>query len=132
MQRVILPRATKQEPKVLEMPQFEKLLSGVGETAWLSLLLELAAATGCRRGELLALQWSDVDFTTVSIHVRCSLGQTKKKGLFLKPPKGRKDRRFKLPASALTALAQHRTEQEKMKLLFGPDYRTDLDLIFAM
>ena len=35
-----------------------------------------------------------------------------------------------VPESALAALA-HRERQDEFRRQFGPDYRTDLDLIFA-
>jgi hypothetical protein len=37
----------------------------------------LAAASGCRRGELLAIQWTDLDFDTGLLVVSKSLEQTK-------------------------------------------------------
>jgi integrase len=36
-----------------------------------------------------------------------------------------------LPASAVTAIEAHRRKQDEFRRQFGPDYRTDLDLIFA-
>jgi integrase len=36
-----------------------------------------------------------------------------------------------LPASALAALEAHRKQQDRFRAEFGPDYRNDLDLIFA-
>ena len=36
-----------------------------------------------------------------------------------------------LPSSALIALDAHRHQQDEFRRQFGPDYRTDLDLIFA-
>jgi integrase len=36
-----------------------------------------------------------------------------------------------LPPSTVAALEAHRKQQEKFRQQFGPDYRADLDLIFA-
>jgi len=36
-----------------------------------------------------------------------------------------------LPASVVDALAAHRKRQDQFRKQFGPDYQTDLDLIFA-
>jgi integrase len=36
-----------------------------------------------------------------------------------------------LPASAVVALDEHRKRQDEFRKQFGPDYRADLDLIFA-
>jgi site-specific recombinase XerD len=36
-----------------------------------------------------------------------------------------------LPVSAIAALEEHRKVQEEFRRQFGPEYRADLDLIFA-
>ena len=38
---------------------------------------------------------------------------------------------MKVPESALATLDVHRKRQDEFRQQFGPDYRTDLDLIFA-
>ena len=38
---------------------------------------------------------------------------------------------MKVPESALAALETHRKRQDEFRQQFGPDYRADLDLIFA-
>jgi len=131
MMRVTLPRIEKREAKVLQKPEMEWLLAGVEGHDWLHLLLLLDAATGCRRGELLALTWSDVDLELGIVNVSKSLAQTRGKGLFLKQPKGRKVRRFSLPPFAIDGLRSHRAKQTQSRSMFGADYRSDLDLIFA-
>lgn len=90
--------------------------------------LELCAATGARRGEVLALRWSDIQDGRAII--TRSLTQTKQL-LEFKGTKTEKPRDVKVPDSALAALAAHRKRQDEFRRQFGPDYRTDLDLIFA-
>lgn len=131
MVRVTLPRMDKREPKVLEKSQLEWLLDSVEGHEYLHLLLLLSAATGCRRGELLAVRWADIDFELEALSVARSLAQTRAKGLFLKVPKGRKTRRFSIPLSALEALRHHRSKQAERRSLFGDDYKVKLDLVFA-
>src|SRR5699024_4988237 len=41
------------------------------------LMIKLALNTGMRKGEMLALQWDDVDFNTNTIHINHSLSYTK-------------------------------------------------------
>jgi len=90
--------------------------------------LQVDAATGCRRGELLALRWSDlVDGCAI---IARSLTQTRK-GLEFKGTKTEKPRLVVLPESAITTLAAHRRQQDEFRGQFGPDYRADLDLVFA-
>jgi integrase len=133
MQRVTLPRVLKKETAALEQSQLEWFFAATAGHLWLELLLALKAATGCRRGELLALTWTDVEYEIppASITISKSLAQTRAKGIFLKAPKGRKTRRFLLPPSAVQALQKHRAQQNEIRAQVGPAYRTDLNLIFA-
>jgi integrase len=47
----------------------------------LAAAITLAAATGCRRGELCALRWSDIDVTTGTVTVGRSLGYINRQGV---------------------------------------------------
>jgi integrase len=90
--------------------------------------LEIAAAAGCRRGELLALRWSDiVDGCAI---VSRSLTQTREV-LEFKSTKTEKPRSVFLPATAIAVLDAHRKQQNAFRSQYGADYRADLDLIFA-
>jgi integrase len=71
-------------------------------------IVSLAVATGMRRGELLALRWSDVDLSAASLKVERSLEETKA-GLRFKSPKTKHGRRtITLPVSAVEMLRDHR------------------------
>ena len=82
----------------------------------------LAAATGARRGELLALTWADIDFQSGIMEITKSLEQTRA-GLRVKSTKSTEPRRFRVPAQALQVLTEHRCEQDQDRALFGPDYQ---------
>ena len=56
--RVKLPKLPKREPAVVDKGKL-KLLFDRAQTTRLYPFIVLATATGCRRGELLALQWPD-------------------------------------------------------------------------
>jgi integrase len=64
------------------------------------------------------------------IFISRSLTQTKNL-LDFKTPKNGRSRPVTLPMSAREALEEHRKKQEKFRAQFGPDYRSDLDLIVA-
>lgn len=79
-------------------------------------IVSLAVATGMRRGELLALRWSDVDLNAASLKVERSLEESKAK-LRFKSPKTKHGRRtIILPASAVNMLRDHRKEQLELRL----------------
>jgi integrase len=63
MDRVVLPKAEKNEIRALDKEGLSQLLGAVRGTSLFPLFV-MAASTGCRRGELLALEWRDIDFDT--------------------------------------------------------------------
>ena len=76
-----------------------------------------------RRGEILGLRWSDIDFENSRLTVNQALGQTRQSGLKFKPTKNKKSHRtIKLPECLIAALIEHRASQDKIRKLFGPDY----------
>jgi integrase len=85
----------------------------------------VAAFTGLRRGELLALRWGDTDLEDEIIHVRQSLEETKA-GLRFKPPKSRAGiRDVTLPAIVVDTLQAHRKRELERRLMLGQGKLTD-------
>ena len=107
--------------------QFLAFASATGPWC-MATFLEVAAATGARRGEVLALRWSDIQDGRAII--ARSLTQTRQV-LEFKGTKTDRPRDVKVPESALAALETHRKQQDEFRRQFGSDYRADLDLIFA-
>jgi len=128
MDGIELPKVTKKAPSVVEKGSVSKLLERARTTRLYPLIL-LALATGARRGELLALEWPDLDFDNGQMNVTKSLEQTKA-GLRVKSTKSEKPRRFIVPAGAIDALRKHRAEQDRDRSLFGADYQ-DHQLVFC-
>ena len=126
--RVKLPKLVKRNPPVLDKDKLAILFARAKGTRLYPVVV-LGAATGCRRGELLALQWTDIDPETGELTVSKSLEQTKA-GLRIKGTKSGKPRKFSVPEWALEVLEQHKVEQDNDRRLFGADY-TDNGLIFC-
>ncbi len=126
--RVVLPKLPKRRPPVLDKEKLGLLFDRARGTRLYPLLV-LASATGCRRGELLALEWSDLDESTSEISISKSLEQTKA-GLRVKSTKSEEPRRFSVPEWALEVLRAHRQEQDRDRQLFGPEY-DDHNLVFC-
>lgn len=124
-----LPPAPKREALALDFSQTRSLLQSSSEH-WLGDFVVLDASCGVRRGELLSLTWPDVDIESGTILISKSLEQTKK-GLRVKETKGRKSRTIPLPQDAIEALQRVKASQNESRQIFGPDYRTDLDLVFC-
>jgi integrase len=124
-----LPRLEQTEKRVLDVEQTAAYLAAANGH-WVQPILNFAVATGCRRGEILALQWSDLDLQKQTAAVRKSLEQTKG-GLRIKSPKNGRPRLVYLPASLVRVLNEHKVEQAKHQDMFGGQYRADQNLVFA-
>jgi integrase len=123
-----LPKVRKRIGMAL-LPSEQDRLTQCATGPWcLPAFLDVAAATGARRGEVLALRWSDVKGMVVLIDR--SLCQTRD-GLVFKNTKTEEPRKVELPPSMVACLDAHRLRQDEFRRQFGPDYRRDLDLIFA-
>lgn len=123
------PPRVKKHLAIALTPEQQQMLMEAASGPWcMPTFIAVAAATGCRRGELLALRWSDIVGKVAFISR--SLTQTRR-GLEFKRTKTEKPRPVVLPDSALEALDGYRKRQDEFRQQFGPDYRNDLDLIFA-
>jgi integrase len=123
------PVPKKRRGMALTPAQQTLIYEGASGPWCLPAFLEVSAATGARRGEVLALRWSDIQDGRAVI--ARSLTQTKQVLEFKDPKTEDSVRVVSLPASARHALDRHRKRQEQFRQQFGPDYRADLDLIFA-
>lgn len=96
----------------------------------LGFAIRLVLATGLRRGEVLALRWSDIDFDSGRLQVARQLviesGRCRLKTL--DPEHG--SRAVLLPHDIVTMLARHRRAQDGERASAGVRWR-DGDLVFA-
>lgn len=121
------PRVKKHRGIALTPAQQALLLESAAGPWCLPIFLEVCAATGARRGEVLALRWSDIQDGRAVISR--SLTQTRLV-LEFKGTKTEKPRDVTLPESTLRALEAHRKRQDEFRREFDPLYQTG-DLIFA-
>jgi integrase len=124
-----LPRLDPKEAPALNPAQiaaFQQAASG----SWVDLIVRLAAATGARRGELLACRWADLDFVAARLRIERSLYEVKG-AIGVKTTKNRQARVVAIPASLVEYLRVHQEQQARIREMFGADYRSDLDLIFT-
>lgn len=123
--KISVRKSDAREIPALSAAQVAELLAGLRETL-LKVPTLVAIGTGLRRGELLGLRWSDVDFEAKVLHVRHSLERLPNKTLRFKEPKTRNSRRsVPLGASIVAALEAHRFEQAHRGLHFGPTFNAD-------
>jgi integrase len=112
------PRFEKKKMVVLDEAQVATLLNGAQGTS-LYVPTLLAATTGMRRGEILALRWSALDLERGTVAVVQSLEQVIG-GLNFKEPKTERGKRsITLPSVTIEALRQHKARQARQRLQLG-------------
>ena len=124
------PRIVKPTIESLKMEQAHKLLEAVRGHR-LEVLLIVALTTGIRRGELLALRWSEVDLEEQRIQVRRTVDYITGYGYVETEPKTAAGKRLiALPYFVANILKQHRLQQLEAKLKVGRAWE-DRDLVFT-
>jgi len=96
----------------------------------LGALYVVTLSCGLRRGEVLGLQWSDVDLTSRTLTVNRQLQRIQGVLTVLPTKTARSRRALVLPAIAVEALQRHRTRQAEGRLGAGPAW-TDSDFVFT-
>jgi integrase len=90
-----------------------------------------ALFTGMRRGEVLGLDWENVDLTAKLIKVRRSLEETDEGGLQFKPPKTKAGKRdITLPDIVIETLQAHRKRLLERRMQLGLGKLGKDDLVF--
>ncbi len=128
MSDVDRPKVQRKEVQILEPEDYEKLLDRVRGTRYFGFVV-MAANTGCRRGELLALTWSDVNLETGLVSVSKSLSDPES-GLEIKTTKSGQSRHVGISKTTIEILREHRAMIEKERQMFGADYAPH-NLVFA-
>jgi integrase len=91
----------------------------------------VALFTGMRRGEVLALRWSNVDLDAKVIGVREALEETREHDIQVKAPKTKAGRRdVSLPVVVVDALRDHRRAQLEVRMALGAGRLPDDALVF--
>lgn len=88
--------------------------------------------SGLRRGELLGLRWSDVDFEKQTITIQQTSSYVKSRGVYVDTPKNHTSARpLKLSRSVFALLYEYKTWQDENKLLCGDRWKDKDGRIFT-
>ena len=126
---VSLPRQTRKEIHPLTREQAHALLEAARGHR-LETMLTLALTTGMRRGEILALRWSDISFEEKRLFVRRTVDRLSGHSFVESEPKTQKGRRtITLPQFVLETLLQQRVHVDAAKEKAKTKW-VDHDLVF--
>jgi integrase len=134
-----LPKTVRPKPIALTEVELRKLLDEAKNPSsrskkrgylsaqpWFYPAVAFAAYTGARRGEVLALRWSDVNFELRSVTIARSITER----MEFKSTKNDKSRTISMPEALCSILKTYSAAQAEEKLFLGGAYQ-DEDLLFA-
>ena len=111
--RVTVPKIVQKEKKIYTVEEVTKFLSELeNEPLKYKVFFNIAVFSGFRRGEILGLEWKDIDFENEVISVRRTSCYTAQKGIYTDTTKTRKSQRsMKFPKKIMALLAKYQQEQ---------------------
>ena len=130
--KVTVPKGEKKEKEIYTLEEIEVLFKLL-ETAPLKYrtFFTLAIYSGFRRGELLGLEWKDIDWEHNVISVRRTSNYTADKGIYTDTTKTKKSQRsLKFPPMVMDLLKSYKSEQDEEKVKLGSKW-IDYDRLFV-
>jgi integrase len=125
------PKVDDDEVAIITEEQIAGLLDKLQNMSVMRTRVVIALFCGLRRGELLALQWRDIDFEAKTLRIERALEQSRA-GVRIKPPKTKAGRRvISLPDIAIDALRDYRRERLELHMKLGIGKLPDDGLVFA-
>ena len=130
--RVSIPKGTKKEKKIYTVSEVEKLFELIeDEPMKYRAYFILSVYSGFRRGEMLGLEWKDVDWDNNVISVRRTSNYTKADGYFTDTTKTKRSQRsLKFPQEVMDLLIKWKTEQGDQADSIGSKW-VDTDRLFT-
>ena len=119
--RVTVPKGESKEKEIYTIDEVKQIFQKLdSEPLKWKLYIMLAIYSGFRRGEMLGLEWKDVDFEHNIISVRRTSNYTGKKGTYTDTTKTRKSQRtLKFPQEIMDMLKEYKDEQDMQALKCG-------------
>jgi integrase len=129
------PKIVRREMKIMSESDIHYFLDMVRDTDYYPLFY-CYLFTGCRRSELLAVRWQDVDLLLCRLSITRSMQYLDtspiNERISFKQPKTQKSRRsIALSPSTVAVLREHQEAQSKQRLALGLPPLADSDLVFS-
>lgn len=130
--RATLPKVVQKDVNYFQPEQVTAIREALEDEPikWRT-LVHLLLITGCRRGELLGLKWSRVDFENRQVYICNNVLYSADRGIYEDEPKTPKSKRYvTLPAQTVQLLRQYRAWQTAERLRLG-EYYQNRDFVFC-
>lgn len=114
-----LPPQNRKETQLLSREELQKFLIQAKEEGYYELFL-LELATGLRRGEVLALQWDDLDFTTGELRIQRQVYRANGELVVSAPKTIAALRTIVLPPALLEVLKEYRQQIDSRWMFPSP------------
>ena len=129
--KVIPPRSSQSDPNYFQPDQVADILEALdAEPLKWQMIAHLLIVTGCRRGEIVGLKWSKVDFENAVLEISANVCYSKKLGIYETSTKTRTVRYLKVPDETVTMLKRYRAAQAEQRIKCGDRWK-DTGYIFT-
>lgn len=124
--RITLPRLQEETTEIFTRSELDTIFSYLeNEPLQFKTLIHLAVISGCRRGELVGLKWSDINFNTGVLTVQRSNYKMTGQPIKSKETKTGRRRYVTLPPYCITMLKHYRAEQARQRFALGDRWQGD-------
>ncbi len=113
-----LPKGEKKKPVIYDETQIQQLLDFARGTE-MELIIDLELCMGMRRGELLGLQWQDIDWEKKQIHIIRSRVAVDGKSVVKQPKTESSTRIVDVPEILMKKLRAHKVKCMEQKIRVG-------------
>lgn len=130
--KVYVPKSENKEKEIYTVDEIRKLFSLIdGEPLKYRMFFVLAIYSGFRRGELMGLEWKDVDFEHNIFRVRRTSNYVSGVGLYTDTTKTKSSQRsMKFPQSVMDMLKEYKAAQDEQAKAMGSKW-VDSDRLFT-
>jgi len=127
---ISLPKKKTSKHRFLSREELNQILD-YSRGLWIHDYILVAVSTGMRRGEMIGLEWENVDLRNKKISVVQALKRTSR-GIELSEPKTKSSvRSISITDDTVNILKKIKSEQEKNKLNLGNNYNDRFNFVFC-